>query len=96
MSGADRSGPYPGTLPVLLGQIDRQTHLLDLRELGLEPTHQQLIVYALVNAIYIPCVATIAMLARELGWRRAAVISLGTIAVAIAVGGVVAHALALL
>ncbi|HTX68019.1 MAG TPA: ferrous iron transport protein B [Thermoleophilia bacterium] len=59
-------------------------------------TPHQLVVYALVNAIYIPCVATIAMLGRELGWGRAAAVSAGTIAVAIAVGGVVAHALALL
>jgi ferrous iron transport protein B len=59
-------------------------------------TPHQLIVYAIVNAIYIPCVATIAMLGRELGWGRAAAISGGTIAVALLVGGVVGHALALL
>ena len=59
-------------------------------------TTNQLVVYALVNAIYIPCVATIAMLGRELGWGRAAAVSAGTIAVALAVGGVVGHALALL
>ena len=41
-------------------------------------------------------VAAIAMLGRELGWGRAAAISGGTIAVALLVGGVVSHALALL
>ena len=47
----------------------------------------QIIVYALVNTIYIPCVATIAILARELGWRRALLISTFTIALALLVGG---------
>ena len=48
----------------------------------------QIIVYALVNTIYIPCIATIAILARELGWRRALLISTFTIALALLVGGV--------
>ena len=47
----------------------------------------QLFVYALVNTIYIPCVATIAVLGRELGWRRAAGISILTVALALAAGG---------
>jgi len=59
-------------------------------------TVHQLIVYAIVNSIYIPCVATIAVLGRELGWGRAAAVSGGTIAVAVLVGGVVARMLALL
>jgi ferrous iron transport protein B len=47
----------------------------------------QLFVYALVNTIYIPCVATVAVLGKELGWRRAAGIMVFTIALALAVGG---------
>ncbi len=47
----------------------------------------QLFVYALVNTIYIPCVATVAVLGRELGWKRAAGIMAFTIALALAVGG---------
>jgi ferrous iron transport protein B len=47
----------------------------------------QIIVYALVNTIYIPCIATIAILARELGWRRALLISAFTVALALLVGG---------
>ncbi len=47
----------------------------------------QLFVYALVNTIYIPCIATIAVLGRELGWRRAAAIVAFTITLALAVGG---------
>jgi Fe2+ transport system protein B len=41
-------------------------------------------------------VATIAMLGRELGWRRATAISAGTVATALLVGGVVAHLLPVL
>ncbi len=50
-------------------------------------TPAQLFVYALVNTIYIPCVATIAVLGRELGWRRAGGIMAFTIALAILTGG---------
>ncbi len=56
-------------------------------------TPHQIVVYALVNSIYVPCMATIAVLGRELGWRRAAYISSGTIVLALVVGGAVARAL---
>jgi len=59
-------------------------------------TPHQIIVYALVAAIFIPCVATIAMLGRELGWRRAGAITTGTVVTALAVGGLVARLLPLL
>jgi ferrous iron transport protein B len=47
----------------------------------------QLFVYALVNTIYIPCVATVAVLGRELGWKRAAGIMAFTIVLALSMGG---------
>lgn len=56
----------------------------------------QIFTYALVNTIYVPCIATIAMLARALGWRRAAVISGGTVALAVLLGGVVIRVLRLI
>lgn len=56
----------------------------------------QIVTYATVNALYVPCVATIAVLGRELGWRRTAVICTGTIVLALAVGGVIARVLPLL
>ena len=46
--------------------------------------------------IYVPCVATIAMLGRELGWRRASAISAGTVVTALVFGGLVARLLPLL
>ncbi len=55
----------------------------------------QIVTYALVNAIYVPCVATIAVLGRELGWRRTAVICASTIGIALLVGGIVARVLPL-
>ena len=59
-------------------------------------TQRQIFTYALVNTIYVPCVATIAVLGKILGWRRAAVIAAGTVALAVLVGGVATRALALL
>ena len=47
----------------------------------------QIVMYALVNTIYVPWVATIAILGRELGWRRAALISTFTMVLALLVGG---------
>ena len=47
----------------------------------------QILVYALVNTLYVPCVATISILGRELGWRRAALISAFTVVLALLVGG---------
>lgn len=52
-------------------------------------TGRQIFTYALVNTIYVPCVATIAVLGKALGWRRAMVIAIGTVTLAVLVGGVV-------
>jgi ferrous iron transport protein B len=54
-------------------------------------TTSQIVTYAVVNSIYIPCVATIAVMGREIGWRRTAAVSAGTIVLAILVGGVIAR-----
>ncbi|MBM3469381.1 MAG: ferrous iron transport protein B [Armatimonadetes bacterium] len=59
-------------------------------------TPNQVFTYALVNTIYIPCIATMAVLAKVLGWRRSAAISGFTIALALAVGGLATRLLALL
>ena len=47
----------------------------------------QIVVYALVNTLYVPCIATISILGRELGWRRALAISGFTVVLALLVGG---------
>ncbi|UCE15723.1 MAG: ferrous iron transport protein B [Candidatus Bathyarchaeota archaeon] len=48
----------------------------------------QIFIFALVVTIYIPCVATVAVLGKELGWRNAFLIMVFTIVLAIAVGGI--------
>jgi len=50
-------------------------------------TPLQIFVFALVVTIYVPCVATVAVLGRELGWKNALFITAFTIALALVVGG---------
>jgi len=50
-------------------------------------TPLQILVFALVVTIYVPCVATVAVIGRELGWRNALFIMVFTIALALVVGG---------
>ncbi len=59
-------------------------------------TTSQIVTYAIVNAIYIPCLATITVLGRVVGWKRTVYIIAGTIVLALAVGGVVARLLPLI
>ena len=59
-------------------------------------TTPQIVTFAIVNAIYIPCLATISVLGREIGWRRTALVCAGTMCLALLVGGIVAHGLPLL
>lgn len=58
-------------------------------------TPQQLFIYALVNTIYLPCIATFAVLRKELGTRPAVGIAAFTIVLAITLGGIARYALAL-
>ena len=51
----------------------------------------QLFVFALVVAIYVPCIATIAVLRREVGWKWTAIITVSTFLLALIVGGLVYH-----
>ncbi len=51
-------------------------------------TPAQMIVLAFVTMIYVPCVATFAMLRREFGWKTASYITVFEIALAITLGGV--------
>jgi ferrous iron transport protein B len=51
----------------------------------------QVFVYAVVTAVSVPCIATLATLADELGWRAAAAITGAVLGVALLVGGVLAR-----
>lgn len=46
----------------------------------------QIVTYALVNTLYIPCAASLPVLARELGWRRTALIVALTLTIALLIG----------
>jgi len=61
--------------------------------LGSIMTPAQLFVYAIVTSVSVPCVATLAALRGEFGWRPALMMSGASLAIAIAVGGVLARVL---
>lgn len=56
----------------------------------------QMIVFALVIMIYVPCIATIAALIREIGWKKAGLITFIEISLAIVLGGLAFRLLSLL
>jgi ferrous iron transport protein B len=53
----------------------------------------QIFVYTLVNTLAMPCVSTVAVLGRVLGWKRAAGVLAVTVSVALLVGGLFARLL---
>jgi len=59
-------------------------------------TPLQMIVFTLVAMLYIPCVATIAALVRDFGWKKALYITVFEIAFAILVGGIALRLLTLI
>ncbi|HOW26974.1 MAG TPA: ferrous iron transport protein B [Elusimicrobiota bacterium] len=50
-------------------------------------TKQQIFVFALVASLYVPCLAAVSALVKELGWKSAGMIAVFTIVVAVLVGG---------
>ncbi|MEM3590569.1 MAG: ferrous iron transport protein B [Candidatus Bathyarchaeia archaeon] len=56
----------------------------------------QMIVFAIVAMFYVPCISTIAALIKEIGWRKALLITVFEIAFAVAVGGIAYRLLAAL
>ena len=55
----------------------------------------QMIVFSLVTMLYIPCIATVAALVKEIGWKKAIFITIFEIIFAIFVGGIVFRLLTL-
>jgi len=47
-----------------------------------------MIVFTLVAMLYIPCIATIAALVKEFGWKKALFITMFEIVFAIIIGGI--------
>ena len=58
-------------------------------------TPAQLVTIALVNLIYIPCLSTVAIIAKDFGWKTAAVMTAANFAVAMLVGGIAIRLLSL-
>ena len=62
--------------------------LLDTTNFAQVLTPVQMIVYALVTMLYIPCIATIAACVKEFGWKKATFITIFEVVFAILVGGI--------
>jgi ferrous iron transport protein B len=81
-------------IPLIFGILRKELTLILLSELAgttdfssiLSPL--QMVVFALVTMIYVPCVATIAALVREFGWKRAVGVVVIDILLALLIGGV--------
>jgi ferrous iron transport protein B len=76
---------------ILLGAVA----IFGSTNLALFLTPVQLITLALIGMLYIPCLSTIVVLAKDFGWKTAATISMANFASAIFVGGVVFRLLSL-
>ena len=63
--------------------------LMHTPNLGTVMTPQQMYIFALIVMLYIPCVSTIAALRREFGSRRATLVSVGEIVLALVLGALV-------
>lgn len=81
--------PEMAGVPLIFGVLRKELALILLSELiPLESLSTvQMIVFALVTMIYIPCIATIAALYREFGWQKALAITLVDVALAFLLGG---------
>jgi len=78
-------------IPLLFGVLRKELTLIMLAEL-LGPdlallAPRQMVVFSLVVMLYVPCVATIATLIKEIGWRKALLVTVFEIFFAILVGG---------
>ena len=86
------------SIPLLFGILRKELSLILLVQLiGLNLdqilTPIQMIVFGLVIMIYIPCIATIAVLGREFGWKRGLAITIFDVSLALFLGGIAYHIL---
>lgn len=84
--------PLAVGVPLLFGIFRKELALVMLfQALGTTAiagvlTAAQMMTYALFLLFYVPCIATIAVLKRELGWRQTSFVVLGTSSIALIVG----------
>jgi len=90
--------PAVSGIPLIFGILRKELTLILLS--GLIPleslTAVQMIVFALVIMIYIPCIATFAACVREFGWKKALAIAVIDIGFAVFLGGIAYRLLSLL
>lgn len=81
--------PAEAGIPLFFGILRKELAIILLANLMplTALTATQMIVFSLVTMIYTPCIATIAALTRELGWRKATAITFIDIITAITLGG---------
>jgi len=78
---------------ILLAAVTVSVTVFGSTNLALFLTPVQLITLALIGMLYLPCLSTIAVLAKEFGWKTASTISMANFATAMIVGGVVSRLL---
>ncbi|MDD1755284.1 MAG: ferrous iron transport protein B [Methanomassiliicoccales archaeon] len=61
--------------------------LFGTADLSLVMTPEQLFIFALIMATYMPCLSALAVLSREFGWKDALKITLASVTIAFALGG---------
>ncbi len=86
--------PPKAGIPLIFGILRKELTLILLAgvfetlDFSLILTQTQMVVFALVTMIYIPCIATIAVFWREFGWRRAFAVAVIDILLALLIGGI--------
>lgn len=84
--------PPEVAVPLIFGIFRKELTIIillevfDVSDLSLVLSHSQMIVFSIVTMLYIPCIATIAALVREYGVKRALLISMMSILLALIVG----------
>jgi len=82
--------PSEAGVPLVLGILRKELSLVMLDEAlvgGVAAlTQAQMIVFTVFVLFYVPCLATVGALGKELGWRRTGLVVLGTTAVGLLLG----------
>jgi len=93
--------PAESGIPLTFGILRKELTLILLTEL-VSPkalfealTATQMIVFSLVTMIYTPCIATVAAMIREYGWKRALTITFVDITLSLVIGGITFRLLSL-
>jgi hypothetical protein len=73
--------------------LDRLPPYLAQEIEGLGPLQSMIYIFAVMSALFVPCISTMAVLSRENGWRVAALVTLYTVLLGIGIGALMNLAL---